>query len=110
MAVLLTTLALAISAQTASYTADDTLTALETASPRARCIVRAETGGTFNPHAVGRQGELGVAQLHPAGELRTFFRYGYGDPFDPYQAVEFLERRLAEGGARAWSPVLSGMC
>lgn len=66
-------------------------------------IVRCETGGTFNPYSIGKQGELGAVQLHPRGELRRFYTYGYSDPFDPWEAVPFLARRLRAGGGSAWS-------
>ena len=92
------------------YTADDTLAAIEQYSAEfdvsytwLRSIVRCETGGTYSPYAVGRQGELGAAQLHPRGEILRFYAWGYDDPFSPYQAVRFLAQRLNQGGARAWS-------
>jgi soluble lytic murein transglycosylase-like protein len=92
------------------YTSDDTLAAIEQYSNEYQVsyswlyrIVRCETGWTFNPYAVGRQGELGAAQLHPHGELRRFYSWGYDDPFSPYQSVAFLAQRLSQGGARAWS-------
>src|SRR5947209_6510176 len=92
-----------------SYTASDTIAAIDQASAETGVsrawllrVVSCETGGTLNPYAVGRQGELGAAQLHPRGELRRFYALGYGDPFSPYEAVTFLAQRLAQGGARAW--------
>jgi hypothetical protein len=88
----------------------DTLAALDGASARAACIVRVETGGTFDPNAVGAQGELGAAQLRPAGLLPDFYRQGYDDPFDPYRSVAYLDGALARGLARNWSPVLLGWC
>lgn len=57
----------------------------------------------LNPYAVGRQGELGLAQLHPRGELRRFYSQGYSDPFDPFEAMDFMARRFAAGGASAWT-------
>lgn len=91
------------------YTADDVAIAIEQYSAEFEIseawlyrIVRCEDP-TFDPYAVGRQGELGPAQLHPRGELRRFYAYGYSDPFDPYHAIRFLAQRLAMGGARAWS-------
>jgi len=109
-----TVAALALVAQFAcaqvSFTADDTFAAIEEASAETGVsytwiarIVRCETGGTFNPYSVGRQGELGAVQLHPRGLLPVFFSYGYDDPYNPYQAVRFLAQRLNAGGARAWS-------
>lgn len=97
-------------AQEATYTAEDTIAAIDQASeeigvsaPYLTSIVRCETGGTFSPYSVGRQGELGAAQLHPRGLLRTFFSWGYLDPFSPYQAVRFLAQEISFGRARAWS-------
>ncbi len=66
-------------------------------------IVGCETGGTFNPYSVGRQGELGPVQLHPRGELLRFRSWGLDDPFNPWLAVGFLATRIQQGGARAWS-------
>ena len=97
-------------AQETSYTADDTLAAIwqysfEQGVSYASLyrIVKCESGGDFNPYAVGRQGELGAVQLHPRGELLRFYAWGYDDPFSPYQSVRFLAQRINQGGARAWS-------
>jgi hypothetical protein len=92
------------------YTADDTLAAIEQYADEQGVsyrwllsIVRCETGGTFDPYSVGRQGERGAVQLHPRGELIRFYAWGYDDPYSPYQSVRFLAQRLSMGGARAWS-------
>jgi hypothetical protein len=92
------------------YTADDTLAAIAQYSEEQDVsyrwlysIVRCETAGTFDPYSIGRQGELGAVQLHPRGELKRFYAWGYFDPFSPWQSVRFLAQRLAMGGARAWS-------
>ena len=90
------------------YSAADTEIALESASQRARCIVWAESRN--DPNAIGQAGELGAIQLHPRGLLGDYFAQGYTDPFDPYQAVEYLDAALARGMAGHWSPVLRGMC
>lgn len=63
---------------------------------------RCEAPG-LNPYAVGRQGELGIAQLLPRGELRRFYALGYTNPFNPYEAMDFMAMRFAAGGARAWT-------
>jgi hypothetical protein len=101
--------ALGIRAQEA-YTAQDTLAAIHEASAETgvsesylKSVVRCETGGTFDPYSVGRQGELGAAQLHPRGELPRFYAVGWLDPFSPYQAVRFMAQRFIDGGAGAWS-------
>jgi hypothetical protein len=109
LAVIIMTLNLSY-ARAADYTSDDTLAAIEQYSAEFGVsygwlyrIVRCETGWTFNPYSVGRLGELGAAQLHPRGELLRFYRWGYDDPFSPYQSVAFLAQRLSQGGARAWT-------
>jgi len=58
---------------------------------------------TFNPYAVGRQGELGPVQLHPRGRLPHFLSLGYDDPFSPYQSVRYLAQEISYGRASAWS-------
>jgi hypothetical protein len=65
-------------------------------------VARCEAPG-LNPYAVGRQGELGIAQLHPRGELRRFYALGYANPFNPYEAMDFMAWRFSVGGARAWA-------
>lgn len=66
-------------------------------------VALCETGGTLYPWSVGAQGELGIFQLHPRGELRTFYARGYGSPFNVWESADFSAARFAEGGARAWS-------
>lgn len=92
------------------WTVADTFDALDGVSAstgvswqRLYLIVRCETGNTFWPYSVGRAGERGVVQLHPRGELPRFHAWGYRDPYNPYEAIEFLAIRLQQGGARAWS-------
>jgi len=85
------------------WTVGDTYAAIDEHSALAACIVRVETGGTYDPYSVGRQGELGVAQLHPRGELTTFYSLGYDDPFSPYQAMHCLDWALAHGRGHYWS-------
>lgn len=93
-----------------AYTAEDTLAAIDEASVEIGVsrawltrVVSCETGGTFNPYSVGRQGELGPTQLHPRGLLPKFFSWGYTDPFSPYQSVRFLAQEFSYGRAGAWS-------
>lgn len=97
-------------AEEARWSTWDTLNAIEQYSAEfdvsyawLYATVGCETGWTFNPYSVGRQGELGAAQLHPRGELRRFRAWGYDDPFSPYQSVRFMAQRFTMGGARAWS-------
>jgi hypothetical protein len=92
------------------YGVGDTFAAIDNAASdygvsyrRLYSIVDCETGHTFDPYSIGRAGEKGAAQLHPAGELPTFYARGYDNPFSPYQAVAFLAQRLNEGGAHAWT-------
>jgi hypothetical protein len=86
----------------AAFSSDDTLSAIDQASADTgisaallRRIVRCETGGTFNPYAVGDHGtSFGAVQLHRPGLYWHFLAVGYLDPDDPYQAVEYLARVL----------------
>ena len=81
-----------------AWTAADTLQALDGQPSPIGCIVAIETGHTYDPYSVGRAGELGVAQLHPQGELPRFLygdwspapAVGFRDPYDPFVAVAFL--------------------
>lgn len=97
-------------AQETRYTAQDTLDAIDQYSieqgvSRAFLtrVVRCETGGTFDPYSVGKQGELGAAQLHPRGELLRFYAWQYTDPFSPWQSVRFLAQEVNFGRASAWT-------
>lgn len=83
------------------YDQADVESALRSASPRAACIVRLESGG--DPNAVGALGEMGAAQLAPFGLLGDFRAQGYRDPFNPYEAVEYLDGALARGLAHHWT-------
>lgn len=66
-------------------------------------VVDCETGRTWRTDLIGRAGERGPLQLHPRGELPTFYARGYHDPTDWWEASDFAAARFAEGGARAWS-------
>jgi soluble lytic murein transglycosylase-like protein len=99
-----------VTAHAQGFTADDTIAAIDQASAETGVswswlyrVVGCETGHSFNPYAVGRQGERGAAQLHPRGKLPQFYQLGYDDPYDPYQAVRFMAYRFAAGQAGAWS-------
>jgi hypothetical protein len=65
------------------------------------CMVFHES--TYDPYALGARGELGAAQLHPRGRLADFYARGYLNPFNPYQAVDYLAAALTEGDGAAWS-------
>ena len=114
LALLLVAVLLALSARTShaqeAYSAADTLTAVQQASDATgvsyawlRATVRCETGGTFDPYSIGRQGEEGAAQLHPRGLLPTFYAWGYDDPFDPYEAVLFMAQEFEAGQSFRWT-------
>lgn len=87
--------------------------AYDRASPRAQCILRVESH-LLEPGARadirGKLGEKGIAQLAPFGLEPDFYRQGYTDPDDPYQAVDYLDAALARGLARNWSGVVLGIC
>lgn len=94
----------------AVFTPADTLQAIDEASldsgvPAAwlKRVIGCETGFSFNPYAVGRQGELGAAQLHPRGLLPLFYAVGYTDPFDPRQAAHFMADQFLLGRSYHWS-------
>jgi hypothetical protein len=84
------------------FTPDDTHQAIWDAAAnhgvsygRLRAIVACETGGTFNPRAVGDHGKsLGAVQLStlPTGLYWDFETRGYDDAFDPYQSLDYLAR------------------
>jgi hypothetical protein len=87
---------------------DDIITTIQDAAARhgvspARLVQVARCESRLNPNAVGRLGEQGVFQLHPQGELRTFYARGFSSPWDVAEAAEFTAQRFAEGAARAWS-------
>lgn len=95
----------------AGYGPEDTLAALEGASDRVRCVVYHETGSTWDPNLVGRDGVIGPAQLHPRGLLRDFLaRVPDGDPTNPYQVIPYMEWAMANGLANQWTPVRLGWC
>lgn len=92
------------------YTPSDTIAAIGQASAEIGVseawlyrTVDCETGGTFDPYAVGKRGELGAAQLAPWGELRRFRDWGYLDPFSPYQAIRFMAQEFKAGRSEAWT-------
>ena len=64
-------------------------------------VAHCESG--WNPWAIGSAGEKGLFQLHPRGELLGFYRRGYTDPFDVYEAADFTALRFAEGASGAWT-------
>lgn len=105
-------LASAAAARAEGLDSSDTLSAIDQASANTGVasswlyrVVACETGHTFNPRAIGDYGtSFGAAQLHHGGgELPRFYAFGYTDPFDPYQAIEFMAIEFRGGRAVAWS-------
>jgi len=93
------------------WTTADVIEALRGTSQTVQCVIQHEVIGTgYSPYSVGQQGELGIAQLHPKGELIRFYAMGYTDPFSPYQSIDFLEVAIAEGRGQAWAPIYWGLC
>lgn len=67
-------------------------------------VARCETGGTFNPNAVGRLGEQGIFQLLPVRGLGATFRtMGYSDPFNVWEASDFAGWAFAHGMSGHWT-------
>lgn len=66
-------------------------------------VARCESGPGLNRFAIGRAGEQGIFQIHPAGLGPTFRRMGYSDPFDVEQASAFAAWAFANGLASHWS-------
>lgn len=56
----------------------------------------------FGP-TTGAAGEIGLAQLHPRGLLPTFYRWGYTNPWNPWQASAFMRDAFDLGMWRHWS-------
>lgn len=90
-------------AQADTYSAEDTLDALNRASADTDvplytlyAIVKCETGGTFNPNLDGDGGHShGPAQLNDYGNaLPAFYAAGYTNPYDPYEAIYFMAESL----------------
>lgn len=99
-------------ASAAEFSAGDVFAAIDSASEStgvARSsidrVVRCETGGTYDPYAKGDHGtSFGAVQLHQGGgELYRFYAAGYADPFNPYEAVQFLAEEINAGRGSAWS-------
>ena len=85
--------------------------ALATTTPRVRCIVRNEVAGVdYDPYAIGALGERGVAQLASFGKLPEFYRLGYSEPENPYEAVRYLQWALEHDQEWAWTSVKMGVC
>ncbi len=94
------------------FTMDDTLAAVDGAPEPIGCLVYHETWPHWDPYSVGAAGELGAAQLHPGGELPAFLHGDWTplppserDPFNPDQAVAYLEWYGAthDGTYEPWS-------
>jgi len=57
----------------------------------------------YNPNAVGKAGEIGLAQLKPGGMLPLFYSMGYTNPWNPWQAAAFMNWAFTHGYAGRWS-------
>lgn len=64
-------------------------------------VARCES--SLNPRAIGRLGERGLFQLNSPELLNTFYRWGYSDPFNAWEASDFTARAFAQGLAYLWS-------
>jgi hypothetical protein len=77
-------------------------------------IVFCEVGrsGIYDPYAVGSRGEIGPAQLlpGPGNGLAIFYRWGFTEPNNPYQAVAFINRVQREGMLGSQYPRTSRGC
>src|SRR5690348_16056914 len=63
----------------------------------------AERESGFDRYATNSEGCVGLYQLCPWGELRTFYARGYDNPWDPAQSANFAAERFAEGACpQAW--------
>ena len=78
------------------------------------CVVRAETGGTFEPNVEGDGGHsFGAAQFYDRGMLWEFLaEYGVenGGAYNPYYALDKMARAIREGRGAQWTPILLGLC
>jgi glucose/arabinose dehydrogenase len=68
-------------------------------------VSHCETGGTFDPGATGRQGEVGIFQLHPKYQSGRAAKFGYSmaDLYDPVKNAEVAADLYAESGWRPWT-------
>lgn len=93
------------------YTAEDTRAAVYAAAAETGVsaawlyrVVKCETAHTWNPYSVGDGGlSEGAAQLHLYGLRSTFYRWGFTDHWNPYQAVSFMAHAFKAGLAYLWS-------
>lgn len=56
----------------------------------------------LDPNQVGDQGELGVFQLHPRGELIHFYELGYTDPRNTWESADYVALVISTRGAGPW--------
>jgi hypothetical protein len=96
------------------WTDADVRAALSGQPVMTRRIIFCETGrsGTYDPYAVGSRGEVGPAQLLPGlgNGLAIFYRWGFTEPNNPYEAVAFVNRVQAEGLLGSQYPRTSRGC
>ncbi len=63
----------------------------------------------FDPAVVygprtGSLGEIGIGQLKPnGGLLDDFYEQGYGNPWDPYEQIEYISWKVSKEGWWAWT-------
>ncbi len=63
----------------------------------------------FSPAVVygprtGLLGEIGIGQLKPnGGLLEDFYEQGYGNPWNPYEQIEYISWKVSKEGWWAWS-------
>lgn len=70
----------------------------------ALAVVACETGGTWNPNAVGRLGEASWFQVHPIHAWRFYQRgWTWAEAWDPGKNTEIALEIWYESGFRPWS-------
>lgn len=102
------------------WTPADVLAARAVASWCAQMIVDGEVGGgvtrngvryePYDPYSPGALGERGPVQLLPVrGLLPDFYRQGYTEPENPYEAIPYMDDAVSRRGlGRHWSTAPRG--
>lgn len=81
-----------------TFTVDDTRQALNGKSLMTQRIIYCES--RYDPYARNsRSGAIGAAQLLPGAHngLAIFYSFGYTDPYNPWEAVDFVEEVIQRG-------------